>query len=461
MYMKVLGTALCIGLLLAGPWSITTAQARKSVAEDILDILQASGQISDQQYKDLLNKARAEEEQSQAVSDLRDTVSHLEENVNDRPKNYLMPYWKGGLRLDSLDGNFKLKIGGRILSDWALFDTDRDVNGGRAIGDGTEFRQARIMISGLVYNNMKYKSQLDFEGTDTDFKDVYIEITKIPYFGNLRVGHYKEPFSLEQANSRTHFTFMERGLPNTFSPERNTGFMLHNTAFDKRALWGVGVFRDADDSGNSFGPDSNYNITARFSGVPWYEEKGRKLLHLGLSYSHQFRDGRGIRYRARPEAHLSPRFVDTDTFAAEGVNIFNPELGFQYGPASMQFEWISAFVNRPEQTDAHFHGFYVLGTYFLTGEHRSYRPTVGSFDKITPLRNLDWNGGWGAWQLAGRYSTLDLSDNNIQGGELGNLTFGINWYLNPNMRVAFNYIHADLKDSGAANILQSRFMVFY
>ena len=100
MYMKVLGTALCIGLLLAGPWSITTAQARKSVAEDILDILQASGQISDQQYKDLLNKARAEEEQSQAVSDLRDTVSHLEENVNDRPKNYLMPYWKGGLRLD-------------------------------------------------------------------------------------------------------------------------------------------------------------------------------------------------------------------------------------------------------------------------------------------------------------------------------------------------------------------------
>ena len=463
--MKVLGKALCIGLLLVGPWGIATAQAGKSVAEEILDILQSSGQISEQQYKDLLNKARAEEEQTQSVSQLQDTVAHLEEGVNDRPKNYLMPYWKGGLRLDSADGDFKLKIGGRILSDWALYDTDRDirddVNGGRPIGDGTEFRQARIMLSGSVYNNMKYKSQLDFEGTDADFKDVYMEITKIPYFGNLRVGHYKEPFSLEQANSRKYFIFMERGLPNAFSPERNTGFMLHNTIFDKHALWAVGLFRDTDDSGDSFGPNSNYNITARFSGLPWYEEKGRKLLHLGLSYSHQFRDGRGVRYRARPAAHLGPRFVDTGTFTAEGVDIFNPELGFQYGPASMQFEWMSAFVDRGSQRDTHFHGFYILGSYFLTGEHRSYKQSNGSFDKITPRRNFDWNGGWGAWQLATRYSTLDLKDEDIHGGELGNFTLAVNWYLNPNLRLSFNYVHSDLEDSGEANIFQSRFMVFY
>ena len=318
--------ALCIGLLLAGPWSITAAQAGKSVAEDILDILRDSGQISEQQYRDLLNKARAEEEQAGSVPQLRDTISHLEKNVNDRPKNYLMPYWKGGLRLDSADEDFQLKIGGRILGDWTLYDTDKDirndVTGGRRIGDGTEFRQARIMISGKIYDNIKYKSQLDFAGQDADFKDVFVELTKIPYFGNLRVGHYKEPFSLEQANSRKHFTFMERGLPNAFSPERNTGFMLHNTVFDKRALWAVGLFRDAGDSGNSFGPESNYNVTARFSGLPWYEEKGRKLLHLGVSYSHQFRDGRLVRYRARPEAHLGPRFVDTGIFAADGVDIF-------------------------------------------------------------------------------------------------------------------------------------------
>ena len=469
--MKTIGKVLCIGLLLVGPWGTTAAQAKKGVAEEILDILRANGQISEQQYRDLLNKARAEEEQAESVSQLRDTVSHLEKSVDDRPKNSLLPYWKGGLRLDSADENFKLKIGGRILGDWTLYDTDKDirkdvnrrngVNPRRRIGDGTEFRQARVMLSGEIYGNIKYKSQLDFAGQDADFKDVFVELTKIPYFGNLRVGHYKEPFSLEQANSRKYFMFMERGLSNAFSPERNTGFMLRNTIFDKRALWAVGLFRDAGDSGNSFGPDSNYNVTARFSGLPWYEEDGKKLVHLGLSYSHQFRDGRGLRYRARPEAHLGPRFVDTGTFAAEGVDIFNPELGFQYGPASMQFEWMSALVDRGSQSDVDFSGFYVLGSYFLTGEHRSYKQSNGSFDKITPRRNFDWNGGWGAWQLAARYSTLDLNDKDIRGGELGNFTFAVNWYLNPNLRWTLNYVHADLKNSGAANIFQSRFMVFF
>ena len=386
--------------------------------------------------------------------------------MNDRPKNYLTPYWKGGLRLDSADGDFKLRIGGRILGDYTLYDTDKDirrrVNGGRPIGDGTEFRQTRIMISGSMYGNAKYKSQLDFAGGEVEFKDVYVELTKIPYLGTFRVGHYKEPFSLEQANSRKHFTFMERGLPNAFSPERNTGFMLHNTVFDKRALWAVGFFRDTDDYGDSFGPDSNYNVTARFTGLPWYEEDGKKLVHLGFSYSHQFRDGRGVRYRERPEAHMGPRFVDTGTFAAEGVDIFNPELGFQYGPASMQFEWMSAQVDRGNQSDTDFDGFYILGAFFLTGEHRAYKQTNGSFDKVTPLRNFDWEtGGWGAWQLAARYDILDLNDKDIRGGVMKDFTFAVNWYLNPNLRWTVNYVHSDVKKSGSANIYETRFMVFF
>jgi phosphate-selective porin OprO/OprP len=115
---------------------------------------------------------------------------------------------------------------------------------------------------------------------------------------------------------------------------------------------------------------------------------------------------------------------------------------------------------------------YAFVSYFLTGEHRPYDLGNGRFGRVKPRANFDpTRGDWGAWEIATRYSYLDLNDRDLTGGRLWNLTAGINWYLYPNLRLMFNYVYADLDDrvstnptappatlgaSGAGNIFQMR-----
>ena len=455
--MRKVRIILCIGYLASGLLMTQTAEA-KNVAAEILDILKANGQISDQQYRDLMIKAQAEDEKATTNSDLSQKVRTLEKTVS--KKHFLATYWKSGLRMESADGDFKLKIGGRIMNDWAIYGTDaniRDQHG--QIGDGTEFRRARIFLEGNVYGNIKYKAQYDFAGRDADFNDMYLQIKRVPLVGKLTIGHFKEPFSLQEITSSKYLTFMERSLSYTFSQGRNTGLSFSNAFLNKRATYGIGVFRETDDSGKGFGEESSYNVTTRFTFLPWYLQKGKQLLHLGLSYSHKFRNSQTARFRTRPEAHLGPRLVDTGKFVADDINYINPEIALVYGPASLQFEWSSALVNSDEADDPHFNSWYISGSYFLTGEHRAYNASEGAFGRIKLDDNFDSRGGWGALELAARYSTIDLDDGPIDGGELDNITVGLNWYLNPNVRIMFNYVHADIEDSGEADIFQTRFQV--
>ena len=455
--MRTIAIILCVGYLASGLIMTQTAEA-KNVAAEILDILKANGQISDRQYRDLMIKAQAEDERATANFEHSQKTRTPEKKVG--KKNVLGAYWKSGLRLDSADGDFRLKIGGRIMNDWAIYGTDpkiRDRHG--QIGDGTEFRRARIFLEGGIYGNIKYKGEYDFGGRDADFKDMYLQIKKVPLVGKLTVGHFKEPFSLQEITSSKYLTFMERAVSYTFSQGRNTGFSFSNALLNKRATYGVGVFRETDDSGNGFGEESNYNVTTRFTFLPWYLQKGGKLLHLGLSYSHKFRNGQTTRFRTRPEANLGPRFVDTGNFVSDGINYINPEVALVHGPASLQFEWSSALVNSDEADNPHFNSWYISGSYFLTGEHRAYKTSNGAFGRIKLDENFNSKGGWGALELAARYSTIDLNDGPIEGGELANITVGLNWYLNPNVRIMFNYVHADIEDSGEADIFQTRFQV--
>ena len=138
--------------------------------------------------------------------------------------------WNNGLELKTNDGNASLKLGGRIMLDHAWFSDDSGAE------DGTEFRRTRLMLSGKV-NQFEWKTQYDFaRGDDSDgndkgnrpaFKDVYVGVSGVPYAGALRVGHFKEPFGLEELTSSKYMTFMERSLTSAFAPSRNVGLMAH------------------------------------------------------------------------------------------------------------------------------------------------------------------------------------------------------------------------------------------
>ena len=120
-------------------------------------------------------------------------------------------------------------------------------------------------------------------------------------------------------------------------------------------------------------------------------------------------------------------------------------------------------------SDPDFSGFYGYFSYFLTGENRKYKKENGVFSRVKPNKNFHWGRGKGkgAIELAARYSELDLSDEEIDGGRLQDLTLGVNWYLNPNTRVMLNYVRANVDrlvndirlDDDNADLLSMRFQV--
>ena len=74
----------------------------------------------------------------------------------------------------------------------------------------------------------------------------------------------------------------------------------------------------------------------------------------------------------------------------------------------------------------------------------------------------------GAWEIAVRYDTIDLNDGPISGGEADQITLGLNWYLNPNTRIMWNYVMADMSnlDDGTpggldtdVNVFEMRFQI--
>ena len=365
-------------------------------------------------------------------------------------------HWKGGLRLESKDKQIKLKIGGRIQHDFGFFSEDSGVR--TTIGplaDGTEPRRARIYLSGTLYKHVDFKAQYDFAGGDAVFKDVYVGLGGVPGIGKIRVGHLREPFSLEEHTSSNNITFMERALPNIFSPSRNMGIKVSNH-YDNKISWGVGLFQNTDNFAESTG-DGDVNATARLTGTPWYKEKGKQAVHLGLSISHRSPSNPSFRYRQRPEAHLLPRFVDTGNITSSSADLVSPEFALVFGPASIQTEYVHAKLDLVSGIgNPSFHGYYLQGSYFLTGEHRNYRASEGAFKGIKPLKKVNIDNGTGAWEVAVRLSSIDLNDDTISGGRLDDVTLGLNWYLNPNARVMWNYIRADISTVGKANLFQMR-----
>jgi len=102
---------------------------------------------------------------------------------------------------------------------------------------------------------------------------------------------------------------------------------------------------------------------------------------------------------------------------------------------------------------------------YQTSQSRKYRDQERScavFDRLRPKRNFlfpEGEGGPGGWELATRYSHLDMEDAGVDGGTLDTATVAVNWYLNPNTRIMWNYIFADPDGSGQAHISQVRFQL--
>jgi phosphate-selective porin OprO/OprP len=376
-----------------------------------------------------------------------------------------------------------IRFGGRIFLDSLLFS--QNPASAAALGNAqnaTYLRVARFEVEGDVSELIGYRAEFEFGGRRTVmlddlghtadlfqevlFKDAYLEIKELPLADRVRIGHFKEPFSLEEMISNRFVTFMDRSLINVFAPKENIGVMGGKAILDERATWAIGGFRTVLDVPPQLIDDRGaMACTARGTWLPWYDEasEGRGLLHLGLAYS--FRDAANPveRIRQRPEVGLMANSrgeamyaVDTGDFdGVENIHLLEPEVAMVYGPFSAQAEYVMAlYLRESNLANPWFHGCYVQASYFLTGEHRPYQRSQGRFTRVTPFTNFfrvraadrDVATGWGAWELAYRYSWLDLNDRqaDILGGQAADHTFGVNWYLNPYTRMTFNYVHSKI-----------------
>jgi phosphate-selective porin OprO/OprP len=157
-----------------------------------------------------------------------------------------------------------------------------------------------------------------------------------------------------------------------------------------------------------------------------------------------------IRFRQRPESHVTDvRLVNTDFFDADDFTRFGAEAAVVLGPVSLQAEYMRTHVNRqmPGASQIDLEGWYGYGSWFLTGESRPYEFEDGAFGNVKPKRVVG-KGGIGAWELAARYSMLDLNDADIAGGKQQDVTFGLNWYPNSNLRLLLNYVQVLDVDGG-------------
>lgn len=317
----------------------------------------------------------------------------------------------------------------------------------------------RIGVSGEIRNAVEF--QIEAELTDTDpWRDVYADFK---YFDVVRVrgGKFKMPFSLDENTGASKLDFMFRSLAAThLAPGRDRGVMVHGKVLKKLLGYEVGVFEHDGKNARTSNPAKVFGGQTKAGRVtvePLAHVKDAVGdLSIGAAFT-QSEVPEGIA-GLRGHTVLDQNFFSSADYIVNGPRRrMGIEMQFRPGPASIKSEWMRVETERRgesvEDTDLSplvGEGWYVSGTYAITGEKKS------NVDK--PKKPL-FQGGFGAIELAARVESLKFKSG--ASGEpgsrspradviLGNgnqvTTFGVNWYVNRWIKIQANLIREKLDD---------------
>ena len=261
----------------------------------------------------------------------------------------------------------------------------------------------------------------------------------------LSVGKQRESITMERVSSLTNLPMQERSTINdAFLPARNHGLVLSGTAGDW-STWALGAFNDWIDSDESFS-DTSTQLMGRVTWVPAVSQDESNLLHLGLGLRHS--DAKQpLRFGVRPEFNNAPRYADTGEISADEAMTYNLETYWRKGAYLVGFEYLGVDVDSVESGNPYFSGYSVTGSWAVTGEMRAYRKRSGTFDGLPVSKPVN-QGGWGAFETVFRYSSLDLTEGTVDGGELDVLSLGLNWWLTRRAQFSINYRDISLDRDG-------------
>ncbi len=352
-------------------------------------------------------------------------------------------------------GGFTFRPRGRLEFDAAAFDA-------AGFSGGTQLRRARLGAEGRIEGDWGYRFEVDLANSNVTIADAYVQ-----YLGwggtTVTIGQHKSPTSLERLTGSPALLFLERATVvetltnNGVGGDRNVGV----SAGWRGSNWTLtaGAFGEPLNRtrGNAGTGSEGWGVYGRGTFVP--VNSNGNLVHVGASaFWRDTGSTTGLRFGDRPEVRVdNRRIVDTQgglnpALLADSITFVGVEGIAAFGPFFVLGEYGRSELDRLPNAgipapDVSFDGFYLAGGWFLTGERLPYSNGVlGSVRPNNPLGS----GGSGAWAVTARYSTVDLDDADILGGETKNYTLGLNWYPVSNVRTTFNFVRFDSDRQGVS-----------
>lgn len=353
---------------------------------------------------------------------------------------------------------FTLRIGGLLQTDYRYYDYENDDP------DKNKFdiRRARLSLAGRMLRYFGYKFEYEFQGAESrNLLDAYADLLIAPELA-LRVGQFKEPFSLEQMTKDRNGFFTERSMGYYLTPQRDLGVMAHGSLWNDRIGYGLGVF-NGDGLDNSVG--GNEDAPAVAGRVIFEPFKGARFswlenLLLGGSFEHARIDSNNVEATVKTSGLTT--FFDVASQAKFGViqdadtrTRYGVEGAWSYGPVAFQGEYVFLGFDgvdaRSKVFDINLENYYISALWMLTGEQPVY--TNGVFQTIDVPKGVG-SGGWGALGLALRYNVFEADDsvydNLINIGQSVRkaeaYSIALNWYLNDFSRLILDYTHTDFDE---------------
>lgn len=403
----------------------------------------------------------------------------------------------GGLTvIDPCDCTYWFKVGGRLHLDETIFSGDAE-DKQTDYPSGGNIRRAILDFNGGVGNCWSYLLRLDFRGNTTRsvfIQDAYLSYNGFPADISIAFGQFQIPGGLENWGSTNDLMFLEPSLSTStffWIPDaghyRTQGMVDISTtpavtagpyyAIPKnRGISGFGFYFDwafcdmfslalsftqpPSGSFTTFNPYASDRTTTagRLTFSPVHHK--HCAYHFGVSARSQGYKSilGGVNNReailsTTPEAvgrtlnsghSNTASLVNTGFMLAKRGDFYGLEAAGLWGPLTVMGEWNKAVIHRTatESGNVHFDGWYVQAGYVLTGESRCYNWETGTFGSPKPCSPC------GAWEVALRYSFVDLNDRNVYGGSEHNASLGINWFYNDLVTFKANYVRARIHPIG-------------
>lgn len=360
-----------------------------------------------------------------------------------------------GLIVRSADTNFLMNLHGYVQADARFF-----LNEHNPANDTLLLRRVRPILEGTVFDRFDYRFMPDFgsgnvtgstSGNNALLDDAYLNARIWPEL-QIQAGKFKSPVGLERLQSTAELLFLETGFATQLTPNYDVGVELHNNLFNKQISYAIGVFNGAIDAASSDvdTTDEGKDVAGRLFFQPFLRTDYEALSQLGFGVGGSIGHHLGTlpSYKT-PGQQTFFSYANSVSAAGEQYRI-DPQFFYYWGPFGLLGEYIvsSQKVKASSATKtARFDNtaWQLEASYFLTGDHNSFRST--SRNAFRPAHPFNFAGdGWGAFEFVARIGQLSLDRvafptyaSTGSAREATSWGVGLNWYLNSNVRFYLDF----------------------